>query len=230
MRLNTSSKGIDSGASPAFLLGVLFMTPEEEHVCFFYELGMATTEWAFVERALLQVITAGMPEPEQRATTAGYFAIENFRSKLAFTDSIIQVKFAHNKAWLQTWAGLVQRATVCSTSRNKLAHYSSVIFQHDLNQPGRRIALVQWIGLERQSWAGTFKGKPPPGSLCLRDIVLIELEFSALMIALTNFSSLIVGEPEPLPKSHEQPKGPPTIRVLANHIRELLGLPPKPSR
>lgn len=207
------------------------MTPSEEHLSFYYETGLAFTQWAHLEWSILQVVLALTPKPERRAITSGYYAIENFRSKLAYADNVLGEKLAGVKGHVDRWAVLVERIKAASKARNKIAHYTPMSFAHEKNRIGRRIGLVQWLDHEKTNWAGkSLGGKTPDGALCVRDIVAIRLVFTALMIELMNFSYLLSDGVEPLAKYCGQTVNPPTTRVLKNQIRELLGLPLQPSR
>jgi hypothetical protein len=72
--------------------------------------------------------------------------------------------------------------------------------------------------------------KPPAGSLCLRDLAAIRLEFHALTTQVCNAFEVLCGRPAPYPESDEQPANPPSLRQIADKIRLELGFPPKPSR
>lgn len=205
------------------------MTSAEEQASFYYELGVAFSQWAQVEHALGSLIVACVQEPDRKAVFAGFYAIENFRSKLAYADAIFKARHKSG-AMFDRWTTLSARLSRNASTRNRLAHRAVVTFSVDHNPQGRRIALVDWMTLQNEIWESKLTNKPPAGSLCVRDIVIARLEYFAANVATRNFAFAVAGQPEPFPKCAEQPQRPPTNRELTNQILEALALPPKPSR
>jgi hypothetical protein len=207
------------------------MTHNEEAILFYRELGLAIAQWAAVENALAQLTTLCLIDAKDRwMLYMGFYSIENFRSKLQFTHTLIVDKFKDSAA-LAEWPDLVKRLKSDSAQRNKLVH--RVVVDYPFGKKlGRRFALVPAPKpdvLDTRSAVNQHE-KPPADSLCLRDINGMRTEFFAVYVNLVNFSARIRGLDEPLPKSLEQAKGPHTIQSLRNQMHELLGHPPKPSR
>lgn len=190
------------------------MNLEEEQVCFYGEIGLAITNWAHVEDRLRRLVMSCVIEPGRSAIAVGFVSIENFRSKLDFTDKVVRRSY-HGKLNEEEWAKLVDRARRASFRRNKLAHRR--IRRIEKAEVGRRYALEPWIST-KDEWKRAGDDKPLPGALCLRDIVAIRFEFVALTYALENFCSRLEGRKEPHPKSAEQPQYPPTIRQIKHRV------------
>jgi hypothetical protein len=202
------------------------MREAEERVAFFHELGVAITTWARLEYTLFAV-TSWCFAKRARAHFPGfhkaYFSIENFRAKLQFSDTIISGAVKDTPS-ASDWAVLVDQLATRAKARNRLAHNPTSFFPD--NPVGRRVALVSRVGL---STSGKRKPKYPPDALFVRDVVRVQREFFATMMALENFSSRALGEKEFWPKADEQPQNPPTIHQLVRQLREALEPSPRPS-
>jgi hypothetical protein len=203
------------------------LTPEEENILFYHELGTATTQWATVELTLLWVwqacLSTKVNDKNEELLAHSFFAVENFRSKLQLVDRAFKTKFGKSHHAVD-WKRLVERLRTASTARNHLAHYPDSVYREA--KAGRRWALVpRWIKLPKKS-----AKSPPIESLCLLDIHRERLNFFALTIALQNFSFLLRGHEGPVPKALEQVDRLPTIQSLRNQMRGYIGLPLLPSR
>jgi hypothetical protein len=64
------------------------MNHPEERLLLNSELGKAIAQWGYVEGQLLRVVQRCTPG-EGEAVSAAYLSIENFRSKLAFCDTLV---------------------------------------------------------------------------------------------------------------------------------------------
>lgn len=201
------------------------ITNGEEMVLFYQELGLAITAWANVEYALILVASNCFSSNEEENVSMVFLSIENFRSKLQVVDKLVSENFRepqHKKRWKL----LFDRTQTASANRNALAHMWLRIFPD--NAAGRRYALVPKFPEPIKLRKGPVK--PPPGSLCVRDIVSIRYEFHALIVALQNFSCEIEGMKGPFPESDEQPQSPPTTQTLARRNHAILGHPVPPSK
>lgn len=199
----------------------------EEQIAFYHELGIAIATWASVEEALFNLVSKCVFPADRGMLSVGFFSIENFRSKLQFVESLLTMKFAGIKA-VNNWPALKERLGKASAKRNKLAHRRVRIYP--VSKPGRMYALVPWPTNTR------YRGKrvlgreiPPPDAICLRDIVSMRLEFTALEVSLWNLSFLLEGKKEPFPKSDEQSGNPPTIRNLVHSLHAMLSRRDTPS-
>lgn len=202
------------------------MTPQEEHVAFYYELGRAFDNWSGVEHELSNVAYRCYPGTNPLVHLQGFYAIENFRSKLQHTDAVVMTKYKSNTTTLERWARLVGHISQCATKRNKLAHGSVIEFTALGARPGRRIALVEWAKWFKEG----LTLKPPPGSICVRDISNIRVEFVTLMHALRDFAVVLGGASLPPSESRAPLPGRQTIPQITAHLHEALGHPPPPSR
>lgn len=202
------------------------MTRDEEIVLFHYQLGVAITEWANVENLLRRLIVTGFKNIDLNweALSVGFFSLEGFRAKLDFADGVVSRKIAATPH-ISDWLDLVDRAKRLSFKRNKLAHWA--LMKYWECEPGQRLALTPWKF--PKSRKKTKVPQPPPGSLRIRDVMKIHLEFKALAVSLENFCARLCKQTEPHPKADEQAGSPPTIQKLKLQIRAILSPPHAPS-
>jgi hypothetical protein len=199
------------------------MTPVEEHILFYHELGMAISQWAQVEMALRDVVVNTMPRADRRKLSVGFYSIENFRSKLQFCDNLLVEAF-DGTAHLADWPKLQDRLSKSATKRNKIAHRTVVTYAS--GSPGRRYALVEW--LTEQFSARSRKqrfltaGKPPQGALCLLDVIHIRYEFFSLLTDLSNFAAKLAGTALPFDQATFPVSKPPTLAEYRRQMRGLL--------
>lgn len=158
-------------------------------------------------------------------------SIENFRSKVQFSDAIIRKKF-REATLISEWEKLRDRSTTLSTKRNKIAHWKTELFLN--NKAGRRYALVPWKEIEGSGRKRSKKSavvKPPEGALCVKDIIASRNEFHALTRALGDFHELMAGRPKPF-RGHDEPseKPPLNLQTIAARIRKALAKPSSPSK
>jgi len=198
------------------------MTPADEGVAYFYALGRALAAWSRLEAKLFKAAVACFHEENHPSLAVGFVKIQGFRNKLSFADGTITRAF-HGTEFVEEWTAIFDKVRSASYKRNDLAHFQSGEFP--LNEEGRRWALCPWITRK-----GRDKTKPPDNSYCVRDLVILELEFNALTVQIANFAARARGQKEPFPKSDEQPDNPPTIQQIARLIHAELGHPQKSSR
>ena len=199
------------------------MTPNEELVAFYYELGMAITHWANVEIELCITVQSCFTENYHPSLGVGFFAIENFRSKLEFSDEVVRRRLGED---VEGWADTIAEVRKASFARNKLVHRS--VRAYLSNTAGRRYALIPWI--IKKPRTDKERLKPPPGSLCVRDIIQMRYQFVSAFASLRTFRTRALGRPEQPLKYPEQLQSPPTIPQIRRRIHEVLGHPLKPSR
>ena len=206
----------------------------EEETAFYHQIGRALSQWAYAENQLVRVVSLCVSHSDRDPLAVSFLSIENFRSKLQFCDSLITVKFAASRhlTYWATVAGLLRSA---SAKRNKLAHNLSVLYiDGDI---GRRFALIPWLGEDNmpastqpRAPAKGGKARPPPGSLCLRDLYAITEEFHVLTTALANVYELLSGRPAPFPTDFAPTSSPPTIASIARGMRAMFAPLPEPSQ
>jgi hypothetical protein len=195
------------------------MTPGEEDVAFYYQVGNAITEWAFVEISLRNVafscIERGADDMNHKALGMGFVSLEGFRAKLDFTDGLVRRRFA-GSAFVKEWGKLYDRVKRTSGQRNKLAHWGVATYSEAM--PGRRLALVPWSSSKKE-----LKRKlPPTGALCIRDIARMRADFHSLAISVENLRARIEGQPERFPKEYEHAGAPPSLAKLRRMILDAL--------
>jgi hypothetical protein len=206
------------------------MTPGEEQVAFYLELALAVTQWAHVERALFTLCSLCVSQPNVNPLFFGFFAIENFRSKLGFTSKMLLSKYETDPR-AEGMQEIFDRVVRCSSKRNKLVHRRLHSFINE--KPGKRYALIEWPKFEDKPPGNAKPGmavRCPSGALTLREINAIRFEFFALFAALTNLHMRLSGMKEPYAEAAEHPKRPLPIQQLLDQMHEVLGHPPKPSR
>jgi hypothetical protein len=207
------------------------MTRDEEEVAFYHQLGMAICNWNFVESGVYKIMSAVSDKNEHLAIGYGFFAIDNFRAKLAFADAFMKKKLK-DAQHLETWDRLTVRLRKLVARRNRLAHDRAMVYFYA--PAGRRYALEHWPDdtprkrKSNSSWPP--RDTPRDGALCLRDVVSCKRDFFWFSSELQNFEAALLGRKEPHPEVHARPESPPTNAAIVRQIREGLGLPPKPSR
>ena len=182
------------------------MTAEQERALFYHELGRALSQWAYVELDLRHLITACVPIEARRFVAVGYFSIENFRSKLAYCDSIV-VESKHATTTVLRWQPLADRIRTASSRRNRLAHWTMMMYPR--GKTGRRCALVEWAPNEFSAPSKQELDKnpsgPPSSAICLRQVLEARYEFESLTPALANLRAAFLGEPESWPEDNSVP-------------------------
>jgi hypothetical protein len=203
------------------------MTENEEQLLFLRYIGSAIGFWSNVERAVggCAIFSLMKTDEDFDPLASGFYAIENFRSKLAFADKVVSKKIVGTQH-VNDWTTLLERAKNLSSIRNKIAH--NQIREFPEGKAGRRILLCPWVFQIERAQAG--QERVPAGSLGLLDVVRACLDFEALGCSLANFSCRINGNPEHFPKSSEQAGDLPTIQSLLRQIHTALGHPQKPAR
>ena len=201
------------------------MDQNEERLAFYYEIGLAITQWAHVEFALAQIVSACFGKNDESLPATGFLSIDNFRSKLQYIDSIIAAH-VRSKTKRADWITLMERAGALVKKRNRLAH--SWVLNSFEEKAGQRVMLLP--SRPRSSRRTKGARQKFPGAVCVRDVAQYRLEFSALMISLENFAFRLAGQKVHFPKSLEQPSRPPTIAQIRREIYEYAQRPPRPSR
>ena len=200
------------------------LTAYEENTGFYHQLGLAITAWAHVELALMWVFGSCFTKHTQQRAVITFYSIENFRSKLQVVDRIFKTKHSRKKL-IKTWEGLYVDLQRLSTLRNHLVHYFHM--GYPTNRAGRRDALIPQIGPSTRYRQRT--PKPPPGSLCIRDIMHARQRFNALAFGLEFLVYEIKKQKTQLPASLARPGNVPTMAYLTRQIRTILQRPPSPS-
>ena len=194
------------------------MTLGEEEVAMYYYLGHAIQSWALVEVTLREIVLACVDDDlTRKAVAVGFVSIDGFKAKMDFAEGVVGRKFVSRK---NEWAALVKTARALSIKRNRLAHRGLALFPE--SAPGRRYVLSPW---KHEKPKANQRPAPPQGSMALRDVVKCDIEFVHCAMTLRNFAARLEGKPEPHSAGHEPPIDPPTIRRLADLIREGLANP-----
>jgi hypothetical protein len=191
------------------------MTPSEECLVFYFEIGLTLTQWAQLERSLLEVAGSCMNKRDYNALGHGFFSIENFRSKLAFVGQLVENKVKPDSARAAEWARLSARITAASIKRNKLAHYRVTA---SIEPVGKRYALSPWIDRSKLK-VRSKKYHPPPGALFATDVAELRWDIFALTMSLENFAAKLARRRIPFPASAAQALNPrPSLAQLLAQI------------
>lgn len=211
------------------------MTPGEEEIVFYFEVGNAITEWAYIERMLMMALEstlAGAPDINQRAVNVGFMSVESFRAKMDFSDAAIARWLVSNAPHeVRNWKHLAKRIWAASGHRNKLAHWA--VGRYPENNPGRRLMLEPPTKKKKPKKTSDpskpQKKLPPDGAQSLRHISQMRNDFIAVAVSLHNFSERLRGRTEPHARHHEQSEKAPTIAKLRGQMIEELARLLKPS-
>jgi hypothetical protein len=199
------------------------MDVNEEQLAFYEWVGRAITGWAHVEIGLAQVLIACFEGVDAQAAAIAFYSVENFRSKLRVVDNVVSAKLSGVLPF-KDWPELVKRAESAATGRNTIAHHWLLV---DLTaKPGRRFGLQPFLSNKQAKRPQ----RRPPGTLCLRDISLLQSRFAMLSNAFCNFAARLGGHPAPMPESSEEDAQPRTLAALRSQLYTLCGHSPRPSR
>jgi hypothetical protein len=196
------------------------MNSNEEQLAFFEQVGRAVTQWATVEQALLDIVSACFDDRYPAQLTVSYWAVENFRSKLQMVHNLVAVKFGQSPHFDQ-WNALRDRVDRESRARNTLSHYW-LLTHHD-GRPGRCLGLHPRPTRLARAKTVRRTQKVPPGTLFVRDIAYLARRFSALTCEIHNFGAILRGRPVRYQESFTQIGKPPTLADLVHEIRALSG-------
>lgn len=196
------------------------MTPNEEHTAFYMAIGRSVTQWAHIENGLYHIASRIFGGDTTGALAFGFFSIENFRSKLAFVDRAYGTAIFFHE-FEPEWIDLREHIKSLSSRRNEIAHGRVIIYPH--NTPGRRYAIVPTFAPEPKR--KTKLPKPPPGSHCIRDVDLIQRQFSRAAMWLDGLYYRIGGEEDPHGERVPQEPQPQTLASIVRQIHATL--PPR---
>jgi hypothetical protein len=191
----------------------------EEQQIFYYEIGLTITQWASVEHSFQNAYVASFGK-FNHATSATFYSIENFRSKLSAADAAFHWNL---KVELKpTWASIYKKLRKRSQARNALAH--RYILSRPDNKPGKRLLLVENVSRPAPD------ERPEKEAFGVRDIVLLRYGFYGLSNELSSFAAEIQGFSMPPLASRAQLERPPTLETLLAQMREDASPPHRPLR
>lgn len=197
------------------------MNINEEQVAFYHEIGRAVTEWAHVEISLCFVFRACFDEKQVKTAGNAFFAVENFRSKLALVEAAMASAFP-DSPHLATWRTLAAQAQRNAALRNRIAHGIVVIYP--TSNPGKRLIITSWN-------ADTPKRSIlPAGALGIKDVYTAARHFTLLSNRLLNLASVLIGRQEPYGAEFLQEPRSLQLQQLMRRIHLMLGPRRGPSR
>ena len=207
------------------------MNAAEEEIAFSYYMGKAVSQWAYVETQLQRLCTACVAVPDRRTVAAGFLAIENFRSKLAYADTMLKATFAQ-PPHIAVWTDLHKRLKTLSFRRNQIVHRVATFYPD--GAPGRRFALLPWTMKDEPEQTKKAKvpkpkkpPRPPSSAMCVLALDEARNEFHALTTALAKFFEVLLDRPEPFARVLTLPTGQTTLRKAVQPIRKAFRLPKK---
>ena len=100
------------------------MTDEDETGRAEYQraIGEAVDNWQLVEMGLCGVFATVIRSPDARIAGEIFYAVQNFRDKLAMVDAAVKFTLWRNEAILPAWAKLNKDAERQSRRRNAIVH------------------------------------------------------------------------------------------------------------
>lgn len=166
------------------------MLPVEEQFNVHIAIGTAITQWAHLESSLAETFFISLKSRRRGAVLAAFFAVENFRSKLAMVDAAVKASVRTKKEFA-AWKAISRRITKVATKRNHLAHYQILIELG--NAAGSRVLVRPNIF---DPFGAPRKGTFPEIGYRLVDMQNIQRDISAVRTTLENFNSRLSGRPE----------------------------------
>ena len=140
----------------------LKLTPDQERVAFYHSVGLAMTQWAHIEFALLSVASACFDD--NPLLTQAFYAIENFRSKLAFVQKTFEAS-TFQETHGPEFAAIAVRADTLAKYRNKIAH--ARVINYPFHKAGQRVAIVPiFPAIPGEEWIA----RPPSNAIFLTHI------------------------------------------------------------
>lgn len=205
------------------------LSREEEIVLFHYRLGVAITQWSYVESGLGDIVVNLFTSHylNQQSVGVGFFSLEGFRAKLKFADEVVRRKLAdpqHAQALIE-WEKLVSKSRKSSIQRNNLAHWQ--IAKYWDCEPGKRVVLRPWIFPKPTKEKD--KSKPPKGSKRIMDLINDSQEFQVLGDSLQDFLGQLLCTGRRLRESPESTFDRMTVHKLKLQIREVFSVQQKSS-
>jgi hypothetical protein len=202
------------------------LTRDEEIVLFHYRLGVAITQWSYVEASIGDIVINlfSSHDLNRESIAVGFYTMEGFRAKLKLADEIVHRKLASTHH-LNEWEKLVAKARTQSVQRNDLAHWA--LGKYWDCQPGKRVVLRPWVAPKPKNEKE--RNSPPPGSKRIMDLVRCATEFKSLGDSFQEFLRHIFVTGVRLRESPEPEKNQMTVHKLRCEIREVFLAPQKSS-
>jgi len=194
------------------------LTKDEEIVLFHYRLGVAITQWSYVEASIGDIVINlfSSHDLNRESIAVGLFTMEGFRGKLKLADEIVRRKLAGTQH-LDEWEKLVAKARTQSKQRNDLAHWT--IGKYWDCEPGKRVVLCPWVVPKPKNEKE--RNSPPPGSKRIMDLVQCAREFRSLGDAFQEFFGRIFATGARLRESPKPEDDQMTVHKLRREVCEV---------
>jgi hypothetical protein len=193
------------------------MTPNQENLAFFRELGGAIQQWQQVEQALYEVAKACCDE-EPRDIYHNFYSHLGFKARMYYADSLISPKLIET-ALSEDWQSLRKRIRNDAQQRNKIAHHI-VLISPD-KRPGRRFGLWPPQAKAPKADGSTPEVLPDSGVLGVKELWLRARRFSAGTVLLRNFAFRVQRQEHRCFPNLQTPSQAPTLAQLAKEIQDL---------
>ena len=180
---------------------------EKEMHDFHAELGYCFAVWTGIEMELLNILRLCLPHNDFEVVAGTFYAVDNFRSKLAMVDTALKLEMTGDAKW-EEWSvkgGFHQRIIAASKKRNNLAHWMIL----DLHQMKKPPAVYMLPNIFKPSMKD-FEATRPSGGYYVHDLKSIRAEFNKLAQELTMFWMEWRGPPEMLQELKHQERDQPT--------------------
>jgi hypothetical protein len=193
------------------------MTPNQENLAFFRELGGAIQQWQQVELALYEVVKACCDE-DPRDIYHNFYSHRSFEARMNYADSLILPKLT-DTPFSEDWQSLRKRIRNDAQQRNKIAHYL-VLISPD-KRPTRRFGLWPPQAKAPKADGITPEVLPASGVLGVKELWLRARRFSGGTILLRNFASRVQGQENRCFPNPQTPSQAPTLAQLVKEIQDL---------
>ena len=191
------------------------ITINEESLCFYFELGLALTQFKSVSDCLYKVLEASIAKDGEESTKMlrRYADARNFGAQLEITTKMLPELL--REEFHSDWGELSKALIDAKDKRNTLAH--CWLMTDDNNRPGERCMLLPTSGKE---WRGAEQINDR--AIYLLDIVRIRHTFFSLSNRLTNSDWRLRGEPENYPNGQlAEPDKPILSQIMMGPYRYL---------
>jgi hypothetical protein len=203
----------------------------DEGVAFYHTIGQAVTRWAEIETTLFWIATRCFTDSDAGTLGKAFYAIENFRSKLAFVDRAIRAAKLQSLTntqrldCIKRWDGLAAQLQSLASDRNKIVHGHVIVYPHA--KEGRRFAI-----LPRHPQPQTKKQatpKPPSEAYGVTNIDLAHTRFQYVELRLMCLYSRLNGDVSLLEAASQREPKPRSLAQIMRQIRTALSLRDKSS-
>lgn len=103
------------------------MDIDTERTEFYAAIGLAITQWEFVETVLCEIFSRMLVSTNGFAANAAYYSIINANARRTMIDAAAEKHLPHKSPIARDWAKLSDKVRKLSGRRNAFAHFSVVV-------------------------------------------------------------------------------------------------------